>query len=271
MEHVELLREKGYEHVSPIPNCSSKNLFDNLLFELSKTYNRSLVDNAPKLFYLKSENTFQGSEDKLRIVFHYKYDPVATELSLSRLYVTLNKVSQEIELKTSHDLPTLSEVYDLARRIYLRHPQKIRDDFTRQWDTYIQLLRDKGYDETGLSNSKPAEQFIADLEQSFKNALFENIGFTTPIYFTTSNEGYFNNGTQEINFTFHYEFDPRPAKLQLRRLEATMGQKMILPIENQHDLPKSSIVYQLLSPKLQLFLENEAFLSTSLSKSINHK
>ena len=125
-------------------------------------------------------------------------------------------------------------------------------------DGHIFLLNQRGYNERDLKNKRKPGYLIGRLEAAFEKAITASYTCKQLQHFFLETMGAFGNGSDKMDFKFHYQYNPANQHLHLQSLVARLGvvQKIYFLAKSNY-LPESSKIYQALVKENQSRLEKE--------------
>lgn len=88
----------------------------------------------------------------------------------------------------------------------------------------VKILKEKGYDEKGLSNGEPEGMFKTHLKTQLQELLDSDENLVGIYQFYVKNVGFYNNGDDIVRFTFSYDYNPELQEIALTGIEAELNE-----------------------------------------------
>lgn len=115
-------------------------------------------------------------------------------------------------------------------------------------DEHRELLKSKGYDETGLNSPDKEGWFARQLELHFSKSLRDAHVFDENQEFELQSTGFFNQDNDIVLFKFKYEYTPEALELNLKSITAKMGMIQVsFTLAKNADLPSSTSLHKEIS------------------------
>lgn len=261
-EQVTLLRLRGY--IGPHSNLAEKELLSQLLYKFIDAHQKSNQNGDPSIFFIKTQ--YPHTDKKMMdVAFNYKYSPKEGQLSLYEVYINMKGVGTDLRVKENNELPSFKTAVKAAVHTYENSLVKKEHQFWREIENHKNLIKDKGFDQTGMNSTETVDKYISRLLEEMKMGLLRNIATIQFAFsFSVKTTGYFNNNSDSVEFEFKYSYSPDKVKLDLNKLSASLKEiTLSYQASDDKDIPSARNIYDDLYENQRLVKEVIPFLQNT--------